>query len=289
MDMLRKFPLAGLVAGSLLLTAGCAYNKANTTPSPQPAPRPAVTHPQPNHPATAMVTPAPKAEPKPAVTTTAKTATKPKVVHKPPTPKKTRVTKTVALKPAPKPEPKKPAEPSPQKVAPMPLQPAGEQTISTPPALQPVETVHVALDKLPLSIHDQWVVDLSHSQCLLKSKPVKMEDGQGGTTVTFRLTPESLEFLTKSDIDPSYKGTGVQIDDGRIFPLETVADVTNLTFTRQRNTLLSDMEKGHTLQLTLGFWPTWPVTHTYSVTLPLDNFGSAVHAWETCNQLLKSK
>ena len=65
--------------------------------------------------------------------------------------------------------------------------------------------------------------------------------------------------------------------------------MTNLTFTRQRNTLLSDMEKGHTLQLTLGFWPTWPVTHTYSVTLPLDNFGSAVHAWETCNQLLKSK
>ena len=289
MDMLRKFPLAGLVAGSLLLTAGCAYNKSNTAPSPQPAPRPAVTAPQTSNPTVATVTPTPKPVPAPAVTTTAKPETKPRVVHKPSTPTKPHVTKTAALKAAPKPEPKKPATPILQKATPEPVQPAIAQKISIPPAPQPVETVHVALDKLPIRIHDQWVVDLSHSQCLLKSKPVKMEDGQGGTTVTFQLTPDSLEFLTKSDIDTSYKGTGVQIDDGQTFPLETVAKVTNLTFTRQRKTLLNDMENGHTLQLTLGFWPTWPVTHTYSVTLPLDHFGTAVHAWETCNQLLKSK
>jgi hypothetical protein len=49
------------------------------------------------------------------------------------------------------------------------------------------------------------------------------------------------------------------------------------------------MKTGQQLQLTVGFWPTWPVTRPYAVSIPLTHFATAMKAWETCNQLLGSR
>ena len=160
---------------------------------------------------------------------------------------------------------------------------AAAEPRATPP---PDEVVAVALDKLPLTIHGEWILDRSETLCTLKSVPQKMDDGQGGTDVTLSLAPGSLLFHTRSAIDPSYAGTGVTIDGDRRFSLETVEHGTDLRFGRQRQALLAAMQSGRDLQLTLGFWPTWPVTHTYSVDIPLQYFPSALQAWKTCNRLL---
>lgn len=295
MDTPCKSPLTWLIIGSLLLmTGGCVYNSPKPSPAPTPAqtPTPTVA----TKPAATVSEPKTTTQHTVAATTAHAPATstvaKPKPVVKP----KPRVTKPAARS-EPKPTPVKPAtKPStpatkPMEPAPTPVetpQPtlAQAQPVTAPPA--PAETVTVALDKLPINIHDQWIVDRNASQCMLKSMPMRMDDGQGGTSVTFLLTPDSLQFNTKSDIDLSYTGTGIQVDDGPAFALETVDNGTNLHISKQRKPLLERMRNGQSVQLTLGFWPTWPVTHTYAVTLPLANFATAMQAWETCNQLLKT-
>jgi hypothetical protein len=258
MNTIRTFPLSCLLVGCLLITSGCAYNRARPKPSPEAQSRPVQT---------GQPTPA-----KPTATM--------------PTPKPAPVTHAVA-KPTPKPTPTpKPMEPEPE-----PLEPAPPAVRKEPKTAEmpPVEAIPVALNKLPINVHGKWIVDRNESRCMLKSIPVRMDDGQGGTRVTLLLTPDRLQFNTDSVIDLSYTGTGISVDDGQSYPLETVTNDTNLQFVNQRKALLNSMQSGQSMQLTIGFWPTWPVTHTYAVSIPLTYFASAMQAWERCNQLLKTK
>jgi len=274
MNTIRTFPLSCLLIGCLLITSGCAYNRARPKPSPEAQSRPVQTgQPIPAKPTATIPTP------KPAPVTHA--------VAKPtPKPKPAPVTHAVA-KPTPKPTPTpKPMEPEPE-----PLEPAPPAVRKEPKTAEmpPVEAIPVALNKLPINVHGKWIVDRNESRCMLKSIPVRMDDGQGGTRVTLLLTPDRLQFNTDSVIDLSYTGTGISVDDGQSYPLETVTNDTNLQFVNQRKALLNSMQSGQSMQLTIGFWPTWPVTHTYAVSIPLTYFASAMQAWERCNQLLKTK
>jgi len=196
--------------------------------------------------------------------------------------------KTDVVKPAPplkpelsKPEPSKPEPGKPEAalIAPSP----------TAPVTPATETLTIALNDLPLSIHGQWTLDRDESRCTLQSVTQKMEDGQGGTKIHLWLTTNEMSFLTESDIDLSYTGTGITIDGGQHFDLETIERRTNPVFSKQRATLLDAMKSGKSLQLTLGFWPSWPVTHTYSVSFPLQHFATAYAAWETCNTQLNPR
>lgn len=298
MDTLCNTPPAWLIIGGLLLTTGgCASYNARTGPPPAPerVQTPPKTTSQATQPAvTATATPAPV----PATPAVEKPAARPEPVTKPESAAskpRTKPTPT-AVRPTPKPEevstrPTAPAA-KPAQPAPTPQeQPPPDVVQSQPPApaSAEAETITVALDEMPISIHDQWMVDRNVSQCILTSAPVHMDDGQGGTPVTFQLTPDSLHFRTRSKIDLSYTGTGIRVDDTPAFELETVDDGTNLQISRQREALLQRMRNGRSLQLTLGFWPSWPVTHTYAATLSLANFGTAMKTWETCNRLLNTQ
>lgn len=179
------------------------------------------------------------------------------------------------------------------KSAPEPRAPAhaSQPAVNTPvqPESQAEEApVMVSLDNMPLTIDGEWVLDRNETRCSLSSVPLKMDDGQGGTEVSLLLKPDQLLIHTRSAIDLSYTGTGVAIGDSQ-FTLETVANDTDLSFTKQRATLLAAMSTGSDLKLTVGFWPTWPVTHTYSIDIPLRHFAPAMQAWETCNRLLSGK
>ncbi len=294
MNTIRTFPLLWLLIGCLLITSGCAYNRARPKPSPEAQSRPVQTvQPTPAKPTATIPTPKPApeiqsiAKPTPEPTPTPKPAPVTHAIAKPtpkstPTPKPAPVTHSVA-KPAPTP---KPMEPEPEQLKPAPPAVRKKPKTAEKP---PVEAIPVALNKLPINVHGQWIVDRNESQCMLKSIPVRMDDGQGGTRVTLLLTPDQLQFNTDSVVDLSYTGTGISVDDGRSHALETVANGTNLQFVKQRKALLNSMQSGQSMQLTIGFWPTWPVTHTYAVSIPLTYFASAMQAWERCNQLLKTK
>lgn len=175
------------------------------------------------------------------------------------------------------------------KTAPQPKPPVTVPAVTAdkPAIIPPPAPIKVSLDNLPLTIGDAWILDRNEANCSLASKPVQLDDGQGGTPVTLQITPDSLRITTISDIDTTYEKTGITIDKGQHFNLETVERRTNLVFTQQKNRLLNVMQNGQQFTLTLGFWPTWPQTQTYSVDIPLQNFASAMTALKTCNRLLK--
>lgn len=248
-------------------------------PTPTPAPQPAL-----------------KPAPQPAAKSPAAAALTPTPAKQPPAPVKPAVPKPVEPAPAAaaKTSPAKPAEtvalatPKATPVIQEPIAPVTAPDTITPETVSP-ETIKVSLDNLPLSIHGQWTLDRNESRCVLHSAVQKMEDGQGGTNVQLQLSPTEFTFTTQSDIDLSYTGTGIRIDGGTPFALENIERRTNLTFSRQRSALLGAMKTGQQLELSLGFWPTWPVTQAYSTRFPLQHFASAYAAWETCNKLLSQR
>lgn len=270
------------------------------TPTPQPAPKPAAQA-TPITPNAAVAKPAPQPAVKSAAAATgvpAAAALTPTPTQQPPAP-----VKPVTPKPS-EPVPVAAAKTSPASSVGAVALAAPKATPVTPKVTAPItastrdtispgtntpETIKVSLDSLPLSIHGQWTLDRNESRCVLHSAVQKMEDGQGGTNVQLQLSPTEFTFITQSDIDLSYTGTGVRIDGGTPFALENVERRTNLAFSRQRSALLGAMKTGQQLELSLGFWPTWPVTQTYSTRFPLQHFASAYSAWETCNKLLSQR
>jgi len=280
-------PIRTLLCACCLLPAGCATHQ----PGPQTAPPPAAPTAQPvvvSTPAANTISPRPvynPAQSAPAPATSAHDSSP--HIGVPLTvlnakPEKLEAAKRAALKPAPNnAEPGKPATHKPESVT------------TAPPRVEPVipttENLAVDLNTLPMSIHGQWTLDRDEARCTLHSANQQMDDGQGGTRISLLLSANELSFLTESDIDTSYSGTGITIDDGEHFALETVEHRTNPAFTQQRSALLNAMKNGQNLQLTLGFWPTWPVTHTWSVRFPLQHFATAYAAWESCNGQLNPR
>lgn len=166
------------------------------------------------------------------------------------------------------------------------LEPPKAETSST---TQQTPEVTVKLELLPMTIASNWILDqeaaLPAKNCVLRSNTILMEDGQGSTRVYLELTPKQFNIRTKSNIDLGYEGDGLQIDTTP-FELESLLNETSLAFTRQYNDLLRALKQGETLKITLGFWPSWPVSQTYSSTVPITGFDVAYSAWNKCNKML---
>lgn len=152
-----------------------------------------------------------------------------------------------------------------------------------------VKTIEVNLEKLPLRVENQWVIDRSEKGCTLQSVPVIMQDGQGETPVSVHVSKQAVDVVTKSNIDLSYTDTGIRIDNGKPFALETLRGKTNVRLVRQKESLVENMKSGKVMSLAIGFWPTWPVTHARKINVPLEHFGMAFEAWKRCDQLLATK
>lgn len=292
MDVRRPLVLPSLVFACLLVTAcGTTYQTAppaqDMTPVDQSAPtaKPAVAVPV--TPSAPEATTAPVAvTPKPAVTTALPAAAAPpRQAVKPPAKPSPAPAPVAVATPKPAAKPVVVAKPAPQP-KPLVATPASADKPVTVASITPPAPVSVSLDNLPLTIGGAWILDRTEANCSLASKPVQLDDGQGGTPVTLQITPDSLRITTISDIDTSYEKTGITIDQHTHFDLETVDRRTNLVFTQQKNRLLNVMQNAQQFTLTLGFWPTWPQTQTYSVDIPLQDFASAMTALNTCNRLL---
>jgi len=148
----------------------------------------------------------------------------------------------------------------------------------------------VELDKLPILIGSNWTLSRdanTDGQCALSYRKIVMDDGQGETPVMVIISQDEALFKTKSNIDVSYEQTGVTIDDQPQLPIEKLHNDFSISYKAQYQTLVERMKKGDQAVLTLGFWPSWPVTHTYSVNLGLGEFATAQQALLTCLELEK--
>ncbi len=173
----------------------------------------------------------------------------------------------------------------------MPTTVSNQQPAPLNPGTVTEQPIMVELESLPLTIKGHWILDLDDpadtKQCILKSQSVQIDDGQGGTPLLILYTMKQLTIKTKSNIDPSYPGTGLEIN-GEKFALETISNETNVLFRTQFDQITQALNKGSIAKVTLGFWPTWPHTQSYSQEVPVSGFTQAYHALQRCNQLVSS-
>ena len=112
-----------------------------------------------------------------------------------------------------------------------------------------------------------------------------MADGHGGTQVYLSITKDRIVFKTGANIDTSYEQTGITIDHKHQIPIETLLNEFSIAYEQQYQSMIKDMTSAEKMTLSLGFWPTWPVTQTYSVNFELGDFPSAQKALMSCVKL----
>lgn len=172
-----------------------------------------------------------------------------------------------------------PAEPIAQAQPPLPTE---------PPAPAEPEVV-VTLEALPLNIADEWTLSASGDVCTLSTPPVRFDDGQGMSRLQLVFTSQSWLVKTRSDIDMSYSDTGLTVDEGRHFPLDQLVRDTDLMFTKDYAAMTEAFMAARRLDIALGFWPSWPVTETKTITLSLQHFARAHRAWKSCQSLINAR
>jgi len=144
------------------------------------------------------------------------------------------------------------------------------------------------LAELPIAFGTHWTLDrrkdpLEHkTRCQLISRPVNISDGYERTDVRLQLTMDRLLVLTDSNIDLSYPDTGIRLDGGPLRPFQGLAKETVATLSEDTGGLYQAMATSHSLQVSLGFWPTWPVTQTQVASIPLAGFAAAIEALKSC-------
>ena len=188
---------------------------------------------------------------------------------------------------APQPKPvKKVSEPAPEpepEIVAAPEQSVPEPVLTQPPALE------FTLDQLPITIKGNWVLASDLNACTLQTVPVVIDDGAGKTPVSLRLDQEKWLIDTKSDIDMGYLNTGIFLSNGVHIPLESIVKDTKISILKQKQQLTDALKASDSVRVALGFWPTWPMTETRSLTISVAHFPQALAAWETCNQKVSAR
>jgi hypothetical protein len=247
-----------------------------TPPAPEPTTQPEAA-PQP------MPTPPPEVLPQPAPAPPPKAVPTPVPAPKPvPPPQPAPVPKAApAPKPAPTPKPAVPPKPAP---VPAPVPESGQAASEAVPT--------VDLEKLPLALNSNWTLDMGRDpvsgrqRCFLESKTLRIDDGQGGSEISLVFTQDTLRVHTRSNVDMSYDGTGLRVDAEPPFPLQRLFRETDVVFSEKINDIMRQFRNGTSATVTLGFWPTWPVTQAYSARFAIDGYAAASSALQACDKLL---
>lgn len=147
----------------------------------------------------------------------------------------------------------------------------------------------ISLEDFPLQL-DNWKVsvkgDAASPICMLTSTPEVIEDGHGGTTVSLQIAKGEITLLTGANIDSSYADTGLSVDSHEQHSIETIKDKTNLIYKKGFRSLIQQMRKGESLEVSLGFWPTWPITRSYQTEIDLERFKEAFLNLSRCSKFI---
>ncbi len=126
---------------------------------------------------------------------------------------------------------------------------------------------------------------LSHqTACLMISATRQTDDGQSSTPVSLIFNGKVFIAKTKSNIDLSYPAIGLQVDDYKPHTIDRLNKDTNAVFENQAEKIREEFIKGLSGKLTLGFWPTWPKTRSYTTEFDLRGFTKTYEAFLRCQQ-----
>ena len=145
-----------------------------------------------------------------------------------------------------------------------------------------------SLEQLPITVENTWIIKGEGQSCSLNTLTLMLDDGQGVTPVSLSLSAGSWWLRTQSDIDTSYSDTGLSLDNGQHFELENVVKDTSIQFVTQRQALTDALQDASSMTVSLGFWPTWPVTQARSTQFSVQHFPAAYALWQICNQRISA-
>lgn len=153
--------------------------------------------------------------------------------------------------------------------------------LSTTPAPLELTAAQLPFTRGNWTLQRNW--DNQHPGiCRLVSKHQSMEDGYDKTVVWAEVRASRIEILTRSNIDLSYRGIGIQFDDDPPHPIARLVGKTGVmvvgNFSHQLGT-------AQALKVHLGFWPTWPKTRLQEVTIPLGPVHAIIPAFLDCKHL----
>lgn len=142
---------------------------------------------------------------------------------------------------------------------------------------------------LPISYGD-WVLDVKniHSpdekQCVAINSTSVIDDGYSDSSVIVEVTSNAIYVYTESIVDASYLDIGIAIDKFDRVDIDSIFSETNVVFNFRVDQLIAQMRKGDKALLTLGFWPSWPMTHTYSTDISLSGFSKVMNKLGECEK-----
>jgi hypothetical protein len=142
-------------------------------------------------------------------------------------------------------------------------------------------------EHLPRTLPGDWVLDIRPDQlgndrrCLLYSARKSIFDGYDDSWIRLQITTDAIVVNTDSYVDTSYPEQGLRIDNGKLIPF--MPSLLNKKTAYTKRPAQAVMANGTTLTVSLGFWPTWPVTRTQSVSIDLTGFNRAYSALKACS------
>ena len=120
--------------------------------------------------------------------------------------------------------------------------------------------------------------------CLLVSAQKQINDGQSTTPINIVYNGKAFIAQTRSNIDLSYAGVGLQVDNSKVHPVDRLLKKTHAVFETGADEIRQQFIAGISGKLTLGFWPSWPKTTAVVTNFNLIGFTKAYQAFLHCQK-----
>jgi len=154
-----------------------------------------------------------------------------------------------------------------------------------------------SLDQIPLELSNGWMLTIDNlplstsESCILYHEKNGMFDGYRDNNIKAYLTLSQLVIKSDSNFDLTYPETGIYIESDDESTL-----INSLTLSSQPNTAKSELflinylgSSPKNLLVKSGYWPSWPITETRTITLPFTKIDNMVTTLDACNSLLTSQ
>lgn len=175
---------------------------------------------------------------------------------------------------------------------PEPLPPAPAPTTSptvpaaSTPAAPTGAPLRLSADKLPYTVGD-WTLERNWDNkhpgvCRLVSKRQTMDDGYDRTSIWAEIRAAGIDIHTGSNIDLSYQGSGIQLDDSVLHPVTRLVGRKGVEVSGD---FADQLVSANSLSVHLGFWPTWPKTRLQQARIPMDGISALMPSFLNCKQL----
>jgi hypothetical protein len=120
------------------------------------------------------------------------------------------------------------------------------------------------------------------SMCLLESDSQSVDDGRTTTPMRIVFNGKTFLVMTHSKIDLSYPQLGLHVDSKSVLAIDRVYKETAAVFESDADKIREQFIKGRVAYIALGFWPSWPKSHTVVTRFSLMGFHAAYRDYLGC-------